>query len=550
METGRVQTLRLWGLLVAILVAVALLPQSAYADEAAARSAADGMYKLAWSIDGDDGEYSRGSCFLIDDDHVLTAYHCIMFSTSELAYYGLAGADLQDLRDHMKFSVLIGGSDRVGASYVYGSEEQDWAVLKLDRAIDGGSVLPIRDSRTVKAAEAVYAVGYPASSDLKAASAFAAGDAVLAGGTVTRTEGIYQGATIDGFVVNGNFLQTDIAISGGDAGGPIVDADGNVVGVSVRGSNSFYLAVASDVITFALADLGIDYTPADGDEIAPGTNNAATVPADFELDMSALQAAINQASALNASDYTAESFAGVTAALDDARAAANLTLSDPTDERAYKAAQAQIDDATAALTQAMDANHLEKAPAGLPVWVFILIGVVAVAVVVGLVLVMRKKRAAADAVGGAAGTGSPGAVPQQPSQGGAPMSTIPMGMVPQGAANTATFAGDDDETVLLYKSTNGGTLTRMTTNEQVRIDSAEFTIGRDRNKVSYCVEGNTSISRIHARIIVRDGRVYLIDNKAANGTYVNGIKARPGQEVLLKSGDIITFADEKFKYLS
>jgi len=48
---------------------------------------------------------------------------------------------------------------------------------------------------------------------------------------------------------------------------------------------------------------------------------------------------------------------------------------------------------------------------------------------------------------------------------------------------------------------------------------------------------------------VRNDVTYIVDNNAANGTFVNGVKARAGQEIKLKSGDKILLADEKFEFI-
>jgi pSer/pThr/pTyr-binding forkhead associated (FHA) protein len=75
-----------------------------------------------------------------------------------------------------------------------------------------------------------------------------------------------------------------------------------------------------------------------------------------------------------------------------------------------------------------------------------------------------------------------------------------------------------------------------------------MTLGRERKSVDYCLTGNGNIGRVHARIVVRDDKVYIVDNNSTNGTYVNNTKLRAGQEQLLHNGDIVKLADEKFRY--
>ena len=566
MENVRTMGSRLLGVMVAVFMAIAMaaavaaLPAKAYADEAAVRDVANGVLKLNWHVDGED--YSRGSCFLINDQTVVTAYHCTFFSKNELDARGVYGSDVQELRDHMTYSVSINRDVKVGATLVNYSEEQDFAILKLDQPLNGYKALTFRDSSTVEAAETVYSVGFPANSDLKAIKSYTADDATFKRGTISKPEGLYQGTMNFWFDVNGYFLQTDCPISGGDSGGPMVDVNGNVEGISVMGNESFYFCVGSDVVTPVLKTLGIEYK-----EVGPGgstTTNASTTggsssaasPAaeTYALSFTALDSAISKAKDLKSDEYTAESFQAVTTALAAAEDAKKLELADDSDKAAYEEAQAKIDKAVSDLNDAMSADKLQKKPEGLPTAAIIgiIVAIVALIAIIAAIMASRKKKGAqpaapaAQAPMGAPAPAAPAAA-QPALQSGAQTWQKPAA---EGAAETTILEDEASDTVILFQAASGGSLTRMSTNEQIPINSAEFTIGRERSKVNYCLEGNSSISRIHVRIVVRDGKVYLVDNKAANGTFVNGVKCRPGEEVLLKGGDIITLADEKFKYNS
>lgn len=544
-------------LAVGLALAAAALPGKAYAeDDEAVRDAANGVLKFNWHIDGSD--YSRGSCFLINDNTVLTAYHCTMFSTPELEYYGLSGRSVQDLRDHMTYSVNINRDMKVGATLLNYSEEQDFAILKLDQTLNGYKPLKIRDSSTVKPAEVVYSVGFPANNDLTVISTYTASDVTFKRGTVSKAENTYKGWA-GNFQVNGYFIQTDSAISGGDSGGPMIDASGNVIGISVMGdsANNFYYAVASDVVTPALDTLGVEYNKAPD---TPGpinpSNSASSASSDYKLKFTALDSQISAAETAvsNASTYTEESLKAVNDALAVAREAKSLELESGADEAEYKDKQAEIDDAAANLEKAL--GGLQQKPAGLPIGAIIgiVVAVVAVIVIIVLVIVMRgrKKKKEGEAAQASAAPAVTPAPPQPSLQAGTSNSSTWQKAPSTGAAadtnETSILTEEADDTIILFQAASGGSLTRMSTNENIPINSAEFTIGRERSKVDYCLEGNSSISRVHVRILVRDGKVLLVDNRAANGTYVNGVKCRPGQEIELKAGDIITLADEKFKY--
>ena len=57
-----------------------------------------------------------------------------------------------------------------------------------------------------------------------------------------------------------------------------------------------------------------------------------------------------------------------------------------------------------------------------------------------------------------------------------------------------------------------------------------------------------SVSRVHARLDVKGGQCFITDMRSTNGTFVNGSRVSPNQEVALKSGDVIRISDEEFEF--
>ena len=77
------------------------------------------------------------------------------------------------------------------------------------------------------------------------------------------------------------------------------------------------------------------------------------------------------------------------------------------------------------------------------------------------------------------------------------------------------------------------------------------------NKDIYCVGsqkdadivlGSETVSRLHARINNADNIYYIEDLNSRNGTWVNGKLLHYMEKVSLKHGDVIAFADERFRY--
>ncbi len=114
--------------------------------------------------------------------------------------------------------------------------------------------------------------------------------------------------------------------------------------------------------------------------------------------------------------------------------------------------------------------------------------------------------------------------------------------------DTTVLMPPDDATELLSAYTQRVVLHRTRTGEQVVIESEEFLIGRASSGVDYRIADNNSISRVHVKIILRDGLAYMMDMNAANGTSLNHKRVTPMQEYLLHDGDVITLANEEFVY--
>ena len=166
-------------------------------------------------------------------------------------------------------------------------------------------------------------------------------------------------------------------------------------------------------------------------------------------------------------------------------------------------------------------------------------------VVVVLIVVSagkNKKQATptAQASAGRPAGATTGFAPVTPAQ---PQHTAPMS--PESNATTVLTADANATTVLAQ---NGGILTRKKNGETIKVNTASFVIGRERKNVNYCISDNSNISRMHAKLTIRNGVVYLSDLNAANGTYVNGVKVIPNQEIALKTGDKIMLADEELEY--
>lgn len=142
---------------------------------------------------------SLGSGFVIDRaGHIVTNYHVIQ------------GAQ--------RIQVSFSGQDQLPAKVVGRDRSTDLAVLRIDTRARALTPLPLGNSDNVHVGDAVYAIGNPF------------------GLTRTLTTGVVSAVQRQIFAPNGvpidSAIQTDAAINHGNSGGPLLDVNGRVIGVT------------------------------------------------------------------------------------------------------------------------------------------------------------------------------------------------------------------------------------------------------------------------------------------------------------------------------
>lgn len=112
--------------------------------------------------------------------------------------------------------VVLNDRREYPAEILLADERSDIAVLKLQNVTEALPVLAIDDREELQVGDLVLAIGNP----------FGVGQTVTNGiiSALNRTE--------TGISDSGSFIQTDAAINPGNSGGPLVDMDGDVIGIN------------------------------------------------------------------------------------------------------------------------------------------------------------------------------------------------------------------------------------------------------------------------------------------------------------------------------
>lgn len=124
-----------------------------------------------------------------------------------------------------KVSVTLPNGRTFKATTVQCDELTDLAVLKVDATFSKDCVMtpaPLGDSSTLHSGDWVVAVGCPVGLDFTVTS-----------GVVSNPK--RSAAEIGAYHMKGSFIQTDAALNSGNSGGPLVNDQGEVVGINSMG---------------------------------------------------------------------------------------------------------------------------------------------------------------------------------------------------------------------------------------------------------------------------------------------------------------------------
>ena len=144
------------------------------------------------------------------------------------------------------------------------------------------------------------------------------------------------------------------------------------------------------------------------------------------------------------------------------------------------------------------------------------------------------------------------------------MSAIPTGgassFMPQQAMNAAPMQQAQpmpmgtvvQDTTILSEYNNAAAsqpyLIRTKNKERINLNKEVIRIGKEKSFVDYFIGDNSAISRSHANIVTKNGKVYIVDTNSTNHTYVNESIIQSNVEIELKNGDSIKLANEYFEF--
>lgn len=176
-----------------------------------------------WTYAGENGNtrpLGQGSGFVVDQDgHILTNQHVVS---------GAAEIEV-DFPSGLKAWAELIGTD----------PDSDLAVLKVDIPQEGLFPIPLGDSDQVRVGDFVIAVGNPFNYE----GTMTLGIVSSKGRTLESVNPAPGGA----YFSAGDLIQTDAAINPGNSGGPLINMNGEVIGVSRAISTESFSAIGNPV---------------------------------------------------------------------------------------------------------------------------------------------------------------------------------------------------------------------------------------------------------------------------------------------------------------
>ena len=230
-------------LLIAMAVFFSCVP--VYAANKSVQDARNGVVRVVSLITTAEGDFiSSGTGFAIGNEgepisYFITNNHVIKDAPDQV-YIILENLDVED-------------------SIIYAQVVQTWtspdiAILKIENPITDRTALPLLSAESLEVTQSIYALGFPGASDDMNDNGenypSTIKDITVTSGTITKEQTDYLNTTC---------AQIDAVINHGNSGGPLVNENGEVVGINTYGAMN-QDGTAADGTNYAIyIDYVIDY---------------------------------------------------------------------------------------------------------------------------------------------------------------------------------------------------------------------------------------------------------------------------------------------------
>lgn len=495
--------------------------------------AKNGIVEIVSGFSDREGNFFKmksGSGFLICNTegmtYIVTNYSIVHNSSEEKTAYCEANKiDTENFGTTDVIRAAVKGDVTVDASVLTQSEDMDFCILSTENAVNEKSALKLGDAKSMATGDAVYALGFPADTE---SLDFQAADVEIFQGNVQDKESSQSGNL---------YVQHSAVISAGNAGGPILDADGYVVGINCgeysNPSSGRYYSLPVNELIEVLDNFSVNYGSRKKDVL--------------EQELDKLRRECVQ---LNESGrYRKDSLTAMQAALSEAEKLSETEHPTLTElEEIHK----QLKQAKNALVPKMEKIKIA---------IYVLAGLIALALLFLIRILFlnrrdQKKEFHAEQDENRLEREIEPSVSREFQN---------FKREKEGNRKTVMWTQDDSEEKTIgltsyRKERSGGQeeehkfqqktteleLLRKSNGQAVKINKPEYLIGKNPNQADLFISDNKAVSRKHAGIVWKNNEYYVCDLGSVNGTYVKDKKIPEGILVKLNDGDSLRLADEEF----
>ena len=491
-----------------------------------------------------------GSGFLVSntdgDTFLLTTNHCAALTNEEKAAYCnniKLKTDVNNTQNLIK--VVVKGDMMSDASVVAQSVESDFCLLSVSNVINEKSALKLGNNEELATGATVYAMGFDDDAAAKGAE-YTSVDVSVREGTIQNLESNQGGAI---------YLQHSAMVTAGNSGGPLLNAKGYVVGMNnsakSRPAEGIFFSFPINEIREVLDNYDVNYYSLERENAVKDLDRL------YEKSMKKYKSG----------NYKKASLAGLEEAIkqvDELRARPEISEDD------IRTASENLETASKKLRKKMPVK--EKLMIGL--------GILAVLLLVYFLKVFLAYRKETRPVGQEktmdaaeeARKQEPYPRPVNTETGNSKTSQTADPGETEGSGSRSVWEDaedDSDKTVIL--GMNKDTLDKTTLlhdtdeakflmrDEKAVLAKADGTksamiaqpvmsVGKSTDKADIVIAGNLAVSRVHAQIIWKEQKYYVRDLESANGTFLNNERLAPNENMELKNGDKLIFADEEYEF--
>lgn len=489
-----------------------------------------GVFSGVTDREGTFFQMKSGSGFLICNaegtTYIVTNYSIIHNSGKEkTAYREEHGIDDEQSGMTDVIRVAVKGDVTIEASVLTLSEEMNVCILSTENAVNEKTALKLGDSNAMATGDPVYALGFP--KDTKSTE-FQASDVEIFQGNV-QDKASYPSGT--------EYIQHSAVISEGNAGGPILDAEGYVVGIncseySDAASGRYYSLPVNELIE-VLDNFSVNY----------GSKKKDVLKRELEK----LQQECVQLK--ESGEYKKDSLEGMQIALSEV---------EKLSETEHPALQ-EMEEVYQQLEQAKDALVPKMKKITIAIYVFAVFIVLVFLFLLRILLLNRRDQkkeitANQEEYHSERETGSSKNKERQfykkeKEENGRDSMCFPENWEEKTIGLSSykkEHSGFCDERDKFQRKTTRMELVRKRNGQIVTIDKPEYLIGKNPGQADLSVPDNKAVSKKHAGIVWKNNEYYVYDFNSTNGTYVKDKKIPEGILVKLSDGDSLTLADEVF----